>query len=75
MRDSYRTLRIVRDRVNEWAMLNTIQSLFRQDDIREGIDELQKRVDTSIAACHVFQFLPQNFVPCALTISHIYLPG
>jgi hypothetical protein len=75
MLDSYRILLIVRHRVNEWAMLNTMQSLFRQDDIREGIDELQKRVDTCIAACHVFKFLPNNFVSCTLTISHICLPG
>ena len=62
MLDSYRTLLIVLRRVDEWAMLNTIKSLFRQDDIREGIDELQKRVDTCIAACQVFKLLPNNFV-------------
>ena len=60
MLGSYRTLLIVQDKVEEWAMLGTIQSLLRQDNIREGVDELQKKVDTCIAWSHVLKFPPQK---------------
>jgi hypothetical protein len=55
--DSYRILECVRDKVDRWANLNTVRSLLNQDDIREGVDELHRRVDTCIAAYHVLLLL------------------
>jgi hypothetical protein len=44
---------MVRARIGRWAGLNTMRSLLSQDEIREGVDELQKKVDTCISACNV----------------------
>jgi hypothetical protein len=55
--DSYRILESIRDKVDRWANLNTVRSLLNQDDIREGVDELHRRVDTCIAAYHVLLLL------------------
>jgi hypothetical protein len=58
----YSILYIVRERVERWATMDTVRSLLHQGDIREGVDELHRRVDTCIEACHVHPF-PSNCVP------------
>ena len=50
---SCRILEAIKSRIEEWAKLDTMTSLLRQDDIREGVDELQNRVDTCVTACNV----------------------
>jgi hypothetical protein len=71
--DIHRYLESVRNKVYQWSRLNTFRSLLNQENIREGMDELHRRVDTCIYACHV-RHLSLNFVAVPI-ISHLCLSG
>jgi len=48
-----RILESIRGRVLQWTRLNTARSLLMQDDIRNGLDEYDRKIDTCIATYHV----------------------
>lgn len=61
-----RILNSIRSRVLPWTRLNTTRSLLMQDDIREGLDEFDKKINTCIATYHV----PLSFI-CFVVVSVI----
>lgn len=48
-----RILESIRGRVLQWTQLNTARSLLMQDDIRNGLDEYDRKIDTCIATYNV----------------------